>query len=246
MEKAPPPLWQAVLSGCAGGLGSTLVGHPLETIKANLQMGKSWRMPIGALWKGLAAPLMGNVPFWGSYIVGYRIGERYIKGDSDKLALQLAAGAFGGTFSCIVLTPVDAIKVVAQVEQISTAAAFRKLLKERQLYRALIPTVGRMAPSTAFFFLTYSTMSELGYSPFVCGGMAGVVEWTMILPVDTIKTRYTLLADQPLGTVVRDIYAKGGVRGFYSGMVPTLARSFPANGAAFMCIAAVEGFFEDR
>jgi len=30
---SPPPLWQAVVAGSAGGVANTIVGHPLDTLK---------------------------------------------------------------------------------------------------------------------------------------------------------------------------------------------------------------------
>ena len=64
------------------------------------------------------------------------------------------------------------------------------------------------------------------------GGLAGTAEWAAIMPIDTIKTRYTMAAaGTPLRAVVREIMKEGGPRGFYRGFVPTMLRAFPANGA---------------
>ena len=52
------------------------------------------------------------------------------------------------------------------------------------------------------------------------------------MPIDTIKTRYTMAAaGTPLRAVVREIMKEGGPVGFYRGFVPTMLRAFPANGA---------------
>ena len=63
------------------------------------------------------------------------------------------------------------------------------------------------------------------------GGLAGTAEWAAIMPIDTIKTRYTMAAGTPLRAVVREIMKEGGLVGFYRGFVPTMLRAFPANGA---------------
>ena len=148
------PLWQAVVCGCAGGGGATLVGHPLETMKARVQMGLPSWPGLRGLYVGLAAPILGNVPFWACYFASYRAAQRHVApyfGD-DTAAAQLAVGAVAGAASAVALTPIDAVKVTAQVDQVSTAAAFRRLRERRELFRALLPTVVRMIPSTAVRF----------------------------------------------------------------------------------------------
>ena len=151
MSEAAAPLWQAVVCGCAGGGGATLVGHPLETMKARVQMGLPSWPGLRGLYVGLAAPILGNVPFWACYFASYRAAQRHVApyfGD-DTAAAQLAVGAVAGAASAVALTPIDAVKVTAQVDQVSTAAAFRRLRERRELFRALLPTVVRMIPSTA-------------------------------------------------------------------------------------------------
>ena len=50
------PISHALVSGCMGGLGATLVGHPMETAKGRLQMGlRAWPGSVGGLYKGIAS-----------------------------------------------------------------------------------------------------------------------------------------------------------------------------------------------
>jgi solute carrier family 25 carnitine/acylcarnitine transporter 20/29 len=73
--------------------------------------------------------------------------------------------------------------------------------------------------------------------------MAGTMEWAVIMPIDTIKTRYTVAKQ---GTTVREVVGgiikEAGPIGLYKGFVPTMLRAFPANGAAFGCIALAERY----
>lgn len=63
------------------------------------------------------------------------------------------------------------------------------------------------------------------------------------MPIDTIKTRYTVAEKgATLRTVVRQILQESGPRGLYRGFVPTMLRAFPANGAAFGCIDLTERY----
>lgn len=236
---------QPIVAGAMGGFGSVLVGHPFETVKARLQTGvkPSWPGIRGA-YAGIMPPLTGQVPFWASFYFGYSIGTALRWDDSQ--GAQIFAGAVAGGVSSLVLTPVDAVKIHAQVEQIGSSTAMRQVLRGggwAGLFRALPPTMGRMVPASAVWFCTKEKCTELGCSSFVAGGMAGTMEWAAIMPIDTIKTRYTIA---PKGTTLRSVVAtifhESGLQGMYRGFVPTMLRAFPANGAAFGCIDLTERY----
>ena len=230
---------QPLVSGSFGGAGSVLVGHPFETVKARMQLGVKPVWPgLARSFAGIAAPLSGQIPFWASFYTGYALGTR-LKWD-DSQGAQIFAGAVAGAVSSLMLTPADAVKITAQASGSSARAALRSILREGgvpELFRALLPTLARMVPASAVWFATKEECTKLGCSAFVAGGMAGTMEWAAVMPIDTIKTRYTMA---PRGTSVRaviaEISAKHGLRGFYRGMLPTMLRAFPANGAAFACI----------
>mmetsp|Transcript_26008 Transcript_26008/g.32438 ORF Transcript_26008/g.32438 Transcript_26008/m.32438 type:complete len:96 (-) Transcript_26008:46-333(-) len=64
-----------------------------------------------------------------------------------------------------------------------------------------------------------------------CGGITGQISWIAVYPSDVIKTRIQQEADRKLRIrdVIRAIYAANGPVGFYSGLAPTLARTFMIN-----------------
>lgn len=96
-----------------------------------------------------------QVPFWASFYLGYSIGTA-LKWDNSQRA-QIFAGAVAGAFSSLVLTPVDAVKIHAQVAQTGSRTALRQLLQNGgvvELFRALPPTMGRMIPASAVWFCT--------------------------------------------------------------------------------------------
>eukprot|EP00747_Dinoflagellata_sp_TGD_P170422 gnl/TRDRNA2_/TRDRNA2_201927_c0_seq1.p1 gnl/TRDRNA2_/TRDRNA2_201927_c0~~gnl/TRDRNA2_/TRDRNA2_201927_c0_seq1.p1 ORF type:complete len:265 (-),score=38.35 gnl/TRDRNA2_/TRDRNA2_201927_c0_seq1:17-811(-) len=244
---------QPLISGCAGGVGATVVGHPFDTVKARMQVGSSQAFPgIAGLFKGIGSPLAGTVPFWGCFILGYRAGQQLAPsagladGSSGAVAFS---GVVAGTISSLVLTPVDCVKVKAQVEGSSSRTALASLWRAgglMALYRPFLPTIGRMVPAAVVFFYSGETAKSFGCSPFVCGGVAGVTEWAAVLPIDTIKTRYTMAGpDQSLRGIIRATLRDDGMAGFYRGAMPTMLRAFPANGAAFLCIQYCDLLFEN-
>ena len=63
----------------------------------------------------------------------------------------------------------------------------------------------------------------------------GVAMWTLIFPIDTIKSSLQASSTPTsLPAVVRHLHAKGGVAAFFPGLAPALLRSFPANAATFL------------
>ncbi|KAI3423946.1 hypothetical protein D9Q98_009780 [Chlorella vulgaris] len=76
-------------------------------------------------------------------------------------------------------------------------------------------------------------------SAVVCGGLAGMIMWAAILPLDVAKTRIQTAypgSYQDVGVLrqLRMVHREGGVRALYAGLSPTLARAFPANAAQWL------------
>jgi hypothetical protein len=70
------------------------------------------------------------------------------------------------------------------------------------------------------------------------GGFAGQISWAATLPLDAVKTTIQVYQG-PLPTprirdVVRDVWTKHGMRGFYRGLSAAIVRAFPANAALFV------------
>ena len=69
----------------------------------------------------------------------------------------------------------------------------------------------------------------------LCGGLAGMVYWAVVLPVDTAKTRMQVATpggpeDGGLLAQLRAVYAQRGMReGLYAGARPVMLRAFVAN-----------------
>ncbi|PHH69401.1 hypothetical protein CDD83_5726 [Cordyceps sp. RAO-2017] len=65
--------------------------------------------------------------------------------------------------------------------------------------------------------------------------------WIPVFPVDTVKSRLQT-ADRPLSVrdVVRDLHARGGLRAFFPGFGPALARAVPANAATFLGVELMQ------
>lgn len=211
--------------------------------------------PLG-LYKGVTSPLLGVTPMFAVSFWGYDLGKRLVvsfRGKSPDVPLTIAEVSAAGFFSAIPTTliaaPFERIKVVMQIdkEQSSFMHTVRKLYAEgglRSIYKGSAATLARDGPGSAAYFATYEYLKKylsgddeslsLG-AITVAGGFAGVSMWTAIFPVDTIKSiQQSSAVKTTMTQVAKTIYRTKGIAGFFPGIGPALARSFPANAATFL------------
>ena len=88
-------------------------------------------------------------------------------------------------------------------------------------------------------------------SPMVnvgAGAASGVAYWTAFYPADTIKSQIQTnpaLARQGIAATGRRIWARGGLRGLYSGWGVTMVRAAPENAAIFLAYEQVARYLRD-
>ncbi|KAI1635032.1 mitochondrial carrier domain-containing protein [Biscogniauxia mediterranea] len=130
----------------------------------------------------------------------------------------------------------------------------RQLYREggvRSVFRGSAATLARDGPGSAAYFAAYEYIKrrltprdpatgrpqgDLSLTAITCaGGAAGVAMWIPVFPVDTVKSRLqTAEGNVGVGHIVRELYARGGVKAFFPGFGPALARAVPANAATFL------------
>lgn len=130
----------------------------------------------------------------------------------------------------------------------------RQLYKEgglRSVFRGSAATLARDGPGSAAYFAAYEYIKrsltptdkitgkpsgDLSLTAITCAGAAaGVAMWVPVFPVDTVKSRLqTAEGNVTLGGVIKEVYGKGGVKAFFPGFGPALARAVPANAATFL------------
>ncbi|XP_029026984.1 solute carrier family 25 member 15a [Betta splendens] len=118
-------------------------------------------------------------------------------------------------------------------------------------YQGLTSTIVREIPGYFCFFGAYelcrSTFARhmgtdkegIGILPLMfSGGFGGACLWLVVYPIDCVKSRiqvYSLAGTQPgfMKTFMGILRTEGFVT-LYSGLTPTMIRTFPANGALFL------------
>lgn len=129
----------------------------------------------------------------------------------------------------------------------------RQLYKEggvRSVFRGSAMTLARDGPGSAAYFAVYeyvkrslspkdaegNATGELSLTAVMtAGGAAGIAMWIPVFPVDTIKSRLQSAEGRPtISGTIRGVFANGGIRAFFPGFGPALARAVPANAATFL------------
>lgn len=122
----------------------------------------------------------------------------------------------------------------------------------RGMYKGLFVTAMRELPSIGCYFTVYKLMRENmdgrlpGWpvvSTLIAGGLAGCASWSVVYPLDVIKTNIQvsqrfakgqLTAPPGILETAQRLYGQGGPGAFFRGIAPTLLRAFPVNGITFL------------
>ncbi|OAQ66668.1 mitochondrial carrier protein [Pochonia chlamydosporia 170] len=270
--------WAGYLSGAVG----ILVGNPLDIMKVQLQAGNTLTcgtrsQGTAALITGTAAPVLGYGALNALLFVSYNRSENAFQralctGTDKSLVATWLAGAVGGLATWVVSAPTELVKCRAQMSAPSESSwsIARDIWKAdglRGFYLGGVVTALRDSVGYGFYFWSYELANRYWPSSvhddapslrqeapkiLLCGGLAGVVTWASVFPLDTIKTRvqtqriafhqetapiiykpntYGLRAPNRLGSldVARTMLAEGGLRIFFRGLTVCSIRAFIVN-----------------
>jgi len=233
-----------------------------------------------SLVRGAAAPILGYGALNAILFVAYNrtlmyLAQPTVTDPTNPVGVPLYqiwfAGAVGGLASWVVSSPTELVKCRAQLssrDAVSSWSITKDILRRqgpRGLYFGGGVTSIRDSVGYGFYFWSYElckrlvTMSEETSQPasmriLLCGGIAGVVTWASVFPLDVIKTRLqaqtspgalllgispdrqTLLRPTPGDgrilsaiEITKEAYRLEGLRVFYRGLGICSLRAFMVN-----------------
>ncbi|KAI5964568.1 YMC2 [Candida pseudojiufengensis] len=190
-----------------------------------------------------------------------RYYDRELHGRPLSLLQYFNCGAVAGFANGFLASPIEHIRIRLQTQTgsnklfngpLDCAKKIYEIDGLRGIYKGLGPTLIRESIGLGIYFATYEALiaNDLKRHPgltreqikplTLClyGGLSGYTLWIAIYPVDVIKSK--LQTDALKGakykstlSVIRDVFQRQGIRGFYKGFLPTILRAAPANGATF-------------
>ena len=228
---------------------------------------------IFSLLRGAAAPSLGSGALNSILFVTYNRTSAFLEtgsGTSDaSLWTVWVAGAVGGLAACVVSTPIELIKCRTQLASPTAQTNSWKVAKGifrteglRGLYYGGVVTALRDSIGYGFYFWSYELSSRFMVSRMknggmdsnsqeatkvlLCGGLAGVVTWASIFPLDVVKTRLQMqvstgstpilgnsVASRRLGAIelAKNAYKSEGLGVFFRGLGVCSVRAFFVNAA---------------
>ncbi|EEH22291.2 hypothetical protein PABG_04502 [Paracoccidioides brasiliensis Pb03] len=234
-----------------------------------------------SLVRGATAPILGYGALNAILYVAYNrtlmnIASHPVPDPTDPVGVPLyqiwIAGAVGGLASWVISSPTELVKCRAQLashQSVSSWTVTKDIWRRRRfrgLYYGGGVTSVRDSVGYGFYFWSYELCKRLMTTPdesyqqaaakiLLCGGIAGIVTWASIFPLDVIKTRLqaqgspgmllpgipperqmllrtsTSSDGQILGTfgIAKQAYRTEGLKIFYRGLGVCSLRAFIVN-----------------
>ena len=121
-----PGVIDSIIAGSAGGIGSTLVCHPLDTVRTRLQTASHFRGALDcfgqtvknegarALYKGMSVPLAFQAVYKAVMFTSYNTAQKMFQSPGKDGPLPLPTlficGSIAGCTNSFVVTPVELIR----------------------------------------------------------------------------------------------------------------------------------------
>jgi hypothetical protein len=265
------PALISLIAGLLGAFAQTLIGTPFDFMKARMQTSGSGKSALAlglailrregllAFWTGASGALSSCateniILFFGSAW----LKRTMFRGRQDlTLAQTFASGSLVGVMTAVAICPSEVVKVRTQVRQTTSMAAVRELLLKPSGFFSGLPVMWSFdIPYNSFALATEEAYLGLcrwmgcarksDLQQFIAGGLAGLVAWALMLPVDKLKT----MVQSGEGTLRQVLlaavagYRKTGVAWFYPGLFIVLVRAFAANAALFYVARKTERALE--
>lgn len=215
--------WNIFCSGFAAGGVSAALSAPLEFVKVRVQLA---RLINPSLQQDKKSKLKGNIGTAIELIKNNSKGNHFqgLMALYSGSSLQFVRDSFG--------TGIYFILYYFYREQI-----------EQNIEELLKVKLGKDLVNGGNDFL-------LKLGPFFAGGFAGVSSWSLLFPVDLVKSRVQRSFINPtflqIRQVVHDLWMRKGIVGFYSGLSTTMIRAFPIHAAYFFVYESVMRYLKQN
>jgi solute carrier family 25 carnitine/acylcarnitine transporter 20/29 len=221
---------------------------------------------LGAFYKGVGTPLVSLTILSTLNFTAYNSFKRALTPTASTQAFSpiavFGAGVLCGPVAAVFSTPEHVLKTLMQVDNTRERPRFTggslgaaKIIVNEGGFKALyvggFSNLVRESTFLSVYFLSYETLklnlnSYTNLGPFcipVSGGLAGALGWFISYPLDCIKSNIMVEGRGKIVEVGKEILSKKGVMGLYSGLGPSIARSFLVSGSRFSAYELGSSFY---
>jgi solute carrier family 25 carnitine/acylcarnitine transporter 20/29 len=227
-----------LLPGLFQGVTRVGISYPADVVKVQMQ-------------KNLHATTLGTVQhIWktdirkfyrGSSIAFVTVGierslQYYYLEKMNKLMMNPYASSFAASLiSSVYNLPMQYLTTnIALLDKTKHDTSVKQYIKNtsfKQMYKGYFVETPKNVLGSTMFLGTYLTLrnttdKQTLYPWF--GGLSGMLTWTVIYPLDTIKTDYQTTKNKSIHELIRERRATNSITSFYKGITPVLLRTFPS------------------
>uniref|UniRef100_A0A673JWJ4 Mitochondrial ornithine transporter 1-like n=1 Tax=Sinocyclocheilus rhinocerous TaxID=307959 RepID=A0A673JWJ4_9TELE len=250
-------------AGACGGIACVLSGQPFDTAKVKMQtfpglyrgfvhcfVSVYKQVGLRGLYQGTTPALIANIAENAVLFMSYGFCQNVVRFVSGlDQGTDLSACPHAGV----------TVKIQRNHEKISVRhmnlwSVVRNVLRTNGplgFYQGLTTTIVREVPGYFCFFGGYELSrsmfaqhmgrdkEHIGVVPLMfSGGFGGACLWLVVYPIDCVKSRIQVLSlagkQEGFLKTLMGILRNEGVAPLYSGLTPTMIRTFPANGTLFL------------
>lgn len=267
---------EIVCATCAGCV-STLLGHPLDTIKVHLQTNHGLRSTSSAarsllqqnagnpvvFFRGIGPPLANAILMNTVMFTVFRLVKDSLPTGAPGVFM---AGVVSGLATAFLSTPVDLIKIQAQLTGQTAASVFRAALQQGRrnpavLFRGHTANLCREGSFTLLYLGLYDLSKtshhrhpdeSLGLLRVAAvSSLTGGLAWVACYPFDTIKTVMQgsrLDSSSSSATITfrdtaRGLWREGGYNAFFKGCGASTGRAMLVTSTRMIAYESVRNIF---
>ena len=251
----------AVLTGAVYGVVHTLSGHPLDNLKARLQVDrrfhgetawaaarKMWRLDgLTAFFRGCVPPLWGSAVYRAVMMAAYEGCYTFLDSLADDSPWRREGPL--GVRPLVVASAVAAalcrVVVEAPIEQAKVMGQTGRPWQWRSLYRGVLPQAARTAAMLTLLFVPWDLAKQRtslaagpsGQFAVVSASAAGA--YAVAWPLETLKNVAQAGLPTPGATLAQRLAFLGGASGLYRGAAPGVLCGGLRNGCAALAMNGV-------
>lgn len=227
-----------LLPGLLQGITRVSISYPADVVKVQMQ-------------KNLHSTTIGTVQhilktdirkfYRGSSIAFVTVGiERslqyyYLEKMNKRMMNPYASSFAASLISSVYNLPMQYLTTnIALLDKTKHDTSVKQYIKNtsfRQMYKGYFVETPKNVLGSTIYLGTYLTLRNTTdkqplYPWF--GGLSGMLTWTVIYPLDTIKTEYQTTKNKSIYELIRERRATNSIASFYKGITPVLLRTFPS------------------
>lgn len=227
-----------LMPGLLQGVTRVGISYPADVVKVQMQ-------------KNLHSTTLGTVQhilktdirkfYRGSSIAFVTVGiERslqyyYLEKMNKKMvnpyASSFAASLIGSVYNLPMQYLTTNIALLDKTKHDTSVKQYVKNTSFKQMYKGYFVETPKNVLGSTIYLGTYLTLrngtDRASLYPWF-GGLSGMLTWTVIYPLDTIKTEYQTTKNKSIHELIRERLATNSIGSFYKGITPVLLRTFPS------------------